>query len=305
MGKILLYYKYVSIENPESVVLWQKELCQSLGLTGRIIVAQEGINGTLGGEDKAIENYKSQMINHHQFGHLFNDIDFKESSGSSNHFPRLRIVLKNEIVRLGLDPQEITAEDGGIHLTPEEVHNLIAQKPEDLVLLDTRNDYESRIGTFKDAIIPNTKTFREFPQYIDQNLEQFKDKKVLMFCTGGVRCERASAYLKSKNISKEVYQIKGGIHRYVEKYQDGFFRGKNYVFDGRIAAKVTNDILSQCTHCNKSYDDYTNCINAECNIQIIVCPECISIYHNTCSQKCLDLVNNKKVNVRTIDRKTT
>ncbi len=256
MSKIILYYKYIAIENPEAIAQWQREICQKLNLKGRIIIAKEGINGTVGGSLENIDKYKSET----KSNNLFQDIEFKESSGSSDHFPRLKIVVKNEIVRLGLDPELIKAENGGVHLSPEEVNTLIEADQEDLVLLDTRNDYESRIGTFENAIIPNTKTFREFPNYIDQNPETFTNKKVLMFCTGGVRCERASAYLKSKGIAKEVYQIKGGIHKYVEQFPNGYFKGKNYVFDARVATKVSNDILSECEHCKIPYDEYTNCL---------------------------------------------
>lgn len=299
MGKILLYYKYVEILDPQRTMKEQRELCEKLGLKGRILLAHEGINGTLGGTLDAIHQYKESMNNHP----LFKDIDFKESPGAADYFPRLQIKVKEEIVHLGLNPQEVSVKNSGKYLTSEEAHALIAQKPLDLVLLDTRNDYESRIGHFEGALIANTKTFREFPTYIDNNLEQFKDKQVLMYCTGGVRCERASAYLKLKKVAKEVFHLKGGIHRYVEKFPNGFFKGKNYVFDGRITAQVTNDILAYCDHCSIPYDEYTNCINAECNRQIIVCSACISIYHNTCSLNCKELVDQGKVNVRRIPHK--
>lgn len=299
MGKILLYYKYVQIENPEVILNWQKSLCNFLGLKGRIIIANEGINGTVGGEIQNIEQYKKEMNEHP----LFNDIDFKESDGGSQYFPKLKVVIKKEIVHLGLDTNKVTVKDRGIHLSPEEAHELIEKNTGDLVILDTRNDYESRIGTFKNALIPNTKTFREFPKFVDENLEKFKNKQVLMFCTGGVRCERASAYLNQKKIAKKVYQISGGIHRYVEKFPNGYFIGKNYVFDGRVSVKVTDDVLAICEYCKIKYDEYTNCINAECNRQIIVCPSCIDSYHNTCSSQCLELVKNKKVNIRKIPHK--
>ncbi len=305
MGKILLYYKYIDIQNPVQLMHEQRRLCESLGLKGRILLAHEGINGTLGGPLEAIESYKEHMYQHP----LFHDIDFKESEGAADYFPRLQIKVKKEIVHLGLDPQKVRASQGGLHLSPEEAHALIGSESQNLVLLDTRNDYESRVGTFEHGkvpnIVPNTKTFREFPEYIDQNLEQFKDKEVLMYCTGGVRCERASAYLKLKNVAKAVYQIKGGIHRYVEKFPDGYFRGKNYVFDGRVTTRINKDILSTCEHCHISYDEYTNCINAECNRQIIVCTTCIHIYHNTCSKQCLELVQQSKVNVRTVPHKVS
>jgi predicted sulfurtransferase len=301
MGKILLFYKYVDINNPNLMADWQRELCQQLHLKGRIFIAQEGINATVGGSEANIGTYLKAMSEHP----LFHDIDYKESPGSEDYFPRLQVTVKKEIVRLGLDSELINAKNGGKHLTPEQAHQLIAQKPENLVILDGRNNYESRIGTFQDAITPDIDTFKEFPEYIDNNLEQFKDKQVLMFCTGGIRCERASAYLKSKQVTQEVYQISGGIHRYIEQFPDGYFRGKNYVFDGRIAVKVNDDILANCFVCNKTYDEYTNCINAECNKQIIVCDSCVVDYHNTCSAICLELVKAGKVKIRKIAAKVT
>ena len=301
MGKIVLFYKYITLTNPDEIAAWQRELCTQLGLKGRIIIAHEGINGTVGGPSHAIEQYKQAHYNYP----LFSDIDFKESAGTADYFPRLSIKIKQEIVRLGIDPDSISARDAGEYLTPEQAHELIKHKPDNLVLLDTRNNYESRVGTYEDAVLPNTQSFRDFPAYIDSNLEKFQDKQVLMFCTGGVRCERASAYLKSKKVTQQVYHIKGGIHKYIEAYPNGFFKGKNYVFDDRVTTQVTNDILTHCEHCQKSYDEYTNCINAECNKQIIVCPDCITSYHRTCSTTCLELVQAGTVKIRTTYRKVS
>ncbi len=299
MGKIIIFYKYVDINNPHAVVEEQRALCEHLGLKGRVLIAHEGINGTLGGPDEALERYKEYLYSHP----LFSGIDFKESIGEADHFPRLQVTAKKEIVCLRRDPQEVSAKDAGRHLSPEEVHALIKSAPQDLVILDTRNNYESRVGAFDNAITPDINYFRELPEYIDKNLDQFKDKQVLMYCTAGVRCERATAYLKKKNVAKEVYHIKGGIHRYIEAFPTGFFKGKNYVFDGRITQKVTDDILASCEHCQKKYDEYSNCINAECNKQIVVCPPCMDIYHNTCSTRCLELVRAHAVNIRTIPHK--
>lgn len=294
MSTIILFYKYVDLQYPEQMRKWQHKLCQELGLKGRIIIAHEGINGTLGGAAHNTQAYIEAMRAHP----LFTDVDFKDSSGSTDHFPRLRVVVKKEIVNLGIDPR-ITARDGGKHLTPEQTHHLLQENPSDLVILDGRNWYESKIGTFTNAITPNTKNFRDLPAYIDSNLETFKDKQVLMFCTGGIRCERASAYLKSKGVTKEVYQIQGGIHRYAEQFPDGFFRGKNYVFDSRIAAKVNDDILATCTLCQKPCDDYTNCLNASCNLQFIVCPPCLAANGSFCTTECKTVVEEKKVPIRT------
>lgn len=297
MGKVILFYKYVDIANPKALVDWQKSFCESLKLTGRVWISQEGINGTLGGTIDSIEKYKQELEKHE----LFKDIDFKESFGNDTCFSKLKVTFKKEIVNLSISQELFNAKTGGVHITPEQAHNMIEQYKDDpnFLLVDTRNDYESRIGTFLNAEIPNTKNFRDFPEYINDNSEKFKDKKVLMFCTGGIRCERASSYVKKCTKAQEVYQIKGGIFRYVEKFPEGFFKGKLYVFDSRNSVKVTNDILGACDLCKKSYDDYSNCINVSCNRHIIVCPDCKAVYHNTCSQKCLNLVNENKVQVRT------
>ncbi len=294
MDTILLFYSYFHLDYPERVKNWQMELCKELNLKGRIILAHEGINGTLGGSTENIEKYKAAVKNHP----LFKGVDFKESPGAGDDFPRLRIVVKREVVNLGLDPELITAKDGGKHLKPDEVHELLTNKPDNLIVLDARNKAEWKIGKFVDAITPDIDTFRELPEYIDQNLEQFKDKQVLMYCTGGIRCERASAFLKSKNIAQEVYQIEGGIQRYTDQYPDGYFRGKNYVFDGRVAVKINDDILSECLHCNKPCDDYANCLNAVCNEHFICCPECFKQFNQTCSTECMELVASGKATTR-------
>jgi len=292
-GIILLYYKYVSIQYPQQVVNWIRALCQRLNLKGRILVATEGINGTVGGLPADIEAFKKEFLAHPLFG----GTDLKESPGSADYFPRLMVKVKQEIVALGIDPEQLTVKDTGIHLTPEQTHELIATK-EDLIILDTRNDYESRIGAFKNALIPPLASFRDFPQYIEDNLELFKDKEVLMYCTGGVRCERATAVLNVKKVAKQVYQIDGGICRYVEKFPDGFFRGKNYVFDDRIALTVNNDVLTHCDLCQIAADTYTNCMNAFCNKQFIACKNCRTNLEYTCSTDCFEKVRAGSVKVR-------
>ena len=284
METIILFYKYTHLENPQAIKEWQLVLCNELGLTGRIVLAHEGINGTLAGHCEAIEEYCARMEAHASFG----GIDFKTSPGTKSDFPRLQIKVKEEIVKMGVDPKKITARTGGKHLSPAQANKLIQDAPQELVILDARNNYESRIGAFKGALTPDIKHFRDFPHYVDTNQEQFKDKIVLMYCTGGIRCERASAYVKEVTSAQEVYQIEGGIHRYVEQFPQGFFKGKNYVFDARIASPVSEDILSTCDLCTTSCDTYANCINALCNKHFIVCSSCKDQYKNACSTRCKD-----------------
>lgn len=300
MNTILLFYKYVQIESPVTVMRWQKKLCSELGLTGRIIIAEQGINGTLEGSVESTKTYKKTMLEHP----LFRGIDFKEGEGSGSSFPRMRIVVKAEIVNTGLHPHQGKLENTGIHLTPAQVHELIASKPENLVILDARNTCESAIGAFTGAIKPEIDTFRSLPVYIDEHLETFKDKQVLMYCTGGIRCERATAYLQEQGIAEKVYQIEGGIHRYVEQYPDGYFRGKNYVFDGRIAVKVNDDILGSCVVCKKPCDDYHNCLNARCNDHFICCKDCIHTYSLCCSAACAQALTTGTVQARPLFQKS-
>ena len=288
MNSIILFYKYVTITNPKEILKWQKSLCAQLGLKGRVIIAHEGINGTLGGPDTHLEQYKKMMDEHALFG----NIDWKETKNTQDHFPRLRIVVKNEIAYLGLDTNTIRADQAGVHLEPSQAHELIAKKSDDLIIIDCRNASESEIGRIEGAIRPDTKYFRDFPGYVDQNLDLLKDKQVLMYCTGGVRCERATAYVKTKAVAKEVYHIKGGIHRYVEQFPNGFFKGKNYVFDGRLAVKVTDDILGSCSICKAPCDDFSNCLRAACNKHFIGCQNCVTNYGNTCSALCYDMITN-------------
>lgn len=282
MSTIVLFYKYVEIRYPGQIQKWQRQLCERLGLKGRVIIAHEGINATLGGSKEHIAEYVAELNQHPLFG----GIDFKYGPGSADDFPRLRIVVRPEIVNTGM-PSHITAKDGGIHLTPQQAHDMISRK--EVMLFDTRNLYEAQVGTFTNAIVPPITNFRELPTYIDENAAQFEGKKVLMFCTGGVRCERATAYLKSKQVADEVYQIAGGIARYIEQFPDGHFRGKNYVFDGRITVKANDDVIGTCHLCKSPADDCRNCAHAACNLRYVACDACFA-KQKTCSSACQAIV---------------
>lgn len=296
MGKVIIFYKYIPIIYPKRILKWQQKICADLQLRGRILLAGEGINGTVGGSDAAVNCYVAIMQKHP----LFKDIDFKESNGDADYFPRMEIKVKNEVVHLGLDPQAITAQESGRHISPQEAHTLMTDKSEDLVILDARNNFESRIGAFTGAITPNIDNFRQLPKFIDDNIDLFKNKRVVMYCTAGIRCERGSAYLQSKGVAREVMQINGGIVRYTEQYPDGFFRGKNYVFDRRVAVRITQDILTNCDLCAVACDDYTNCFNAECNKQYISCENCVMTFENACGKECQYLIATGKVQKRPV-----
>lgn len=296
MKRIIIFYKYVAVEHPDQEKKSMFDLCKSLNLKGRIILAHEGINGTVAGSMEETESFKTYLNEHA----LFFGMDIKDSlvDPAYEYFPKLQIKVKSEIVNLGIDANKLTPEHAGKHLTPDQVHELLQKNPDNLLILDARNDYEWQVGRFNNSILPDIQNFRELPSYIDKNIEQFKDKEVLMYCTAGVRCERASAYLNVKGVAQNVYQIEGGVQRYVEKYPDGFFRGTNYVFDNRITVKINDDILSVCLLCQKPCDEYVNCKNALCNNHFVGCDACIERLESSCSEACLQLIKENKVALR-------
>ncbi|XP_052006269.1 thiosulfate sulfurtransferase/rhodanese-like domain-containing protein 2 [Xyrauchen texanus] len=279
-GEVLLYYYYCQLNNPQVICQWQKELCSKLQLTGKIRVATEGINGTVGGTKTATYLYIKAMLLHPAFK-LLQIQDFKRSKGGAECFSDLRVGVYKEIVPMGVDPDDIPFRMAGIHLEPEEFHKevkaLIENKSaadSDTILLDCRNFYESKIGQFSQCLAPDIRKFSYFPDYVDKNLDLFQDKKVLMYCTGGIRCERGSAYLRSKNVCKEVYQLKGGIHKYLEQFPDGFYRGKLFVFDERYAIAFNKDIISECRYCSFPWDQYQLCSTDFCCQLVLSCTTC-------------------------------
>jgi len=303
MGKIILFYTYTNIDQPHEIQSWQKQLCRDCNVTGRVLIATEGINATLGGTREAIDQY----IAHMRESELFSDIVFKESEGSRDHFPRLQVLVRPHLVNLGVSFDEAPLEDRGTHLSPDEAHQFIQERivnqndPNSMVF-DARNNFESRIGTFENAHTPDIDHFRDLPEYIEQHPEEFHGKDVLMYCTGGIRCERASALLKQKGLARNVYQLAGGIHAYTKRYPNGYFKGKNYVFDGRISVRITDDVLTTCDTCNHTCDMYTNCINAPCNKHMIQCDVCREAYQNACSTECYTIIMTQRDKQRSVIR---
>ncbi|XP_034038089.1 thiosulfate sulfurtransferase/rhodanese-like domain-containing protein 2 [Thalassophryne amazonica] len=289
-GKVLLYYCYCQVEDPHVICTWQKTLCEKLHLTGKVRVATEGVNGTVGGTNVATELYIDAMCSHPLF--KMDKADFKTSDGGAECFPDLRVSVYKEIVPMGVDPDVISYQMAGIHLEPEEFHKeveaLLAKGDlcDDTILLDCRNFYESKIGHFRQCLAPNIRKFSYFPDYVDQNLELFRDKKVLMYCTGGIRCERGSAYLHSKDVCKDVYQLKGGIHKYLERFPEGFYRGKLFVFDERYAISSNNDVISDCRYCGSPWDQYQLCSTQFCCQLVLSCPVCRRNGHTSCCSTC-------------------
>lgn len=302
MFHVLLYYKIGKVANARKQVEFQREVCKALGLKGRILINEQGINGTVGGDKIAIDRYRAYMDEHR----YFQGIDFKESTSDIDPFPRLKVRYREEIITTE-DTEHITWNKRGNHITRDEFHKWLSSG-EDMVILDMRNDYEWEIGRFKDSIKPPMKYFRD----LKDNMEfysQFKDRKIVMFCTGGIRCEPASAmFIQYGFDPKNIYQLEGGIVKYAEKYgNEGFYEGKCFVFDDRIAIDVnTSDsavVLGNCHHCAINVDSYRNCANKHCNQLFIACESCNQTYQNTCGEECQHVIQNPD-NMRPPTRKT-
>ncbi|TSK45882.1 Thiosulfate sulfurtransferase/rhodanese-like domain-containing protein 2 [Bagarius yarrelli] len=278
-GEVILYYRYCQIKEPRLIRDWQNELCSRLHLTGKVRVATEGINGTVGGTKTATSLYIKAMMAHPIF-QVMQVEDFKTSDGGADCFPDLKVGVYKEIVPMGVDPDVISYKLAGTHLEPDEFHKEVqsllndGSSDSDTILLDCRNFYESKIGQFKNCLAPDIRKFSYFPDYVEKNLDLFRNKKVLMYCTGGIRCERGSAYLRSKNVCKEVYQLKGGIHKYLEKFPDGFYRGKLFVFDERYSISFNDDIISDCRYCGTPWDQYQLCSTDFCYQLVLSCTAC-------------------------------
>lgn len=291
MQKILLYYKFSPISDPELLKLWQKTLCDSLNLKGRILVSSQGINGTVGGELKSLKAYIKATK---QF-EGFKNITWKWSEGSSDNFPRMSVKVKKELVAFETWDQIKIDENGvvdkGVHLKPNELHELVEKYRNDVVFFDGRNQYEAKVGRFKNAIVPDTRTSKDFVTELESGkYDELKNKKVVTYCTGGVRCELLSAMMKQRGF-KDVYQLDGGIVKYGEAYRDeGLWEGNLYVFDGRMGINFSDKakVIGECIHCNNKTSNYENCALAECNDLVLICGDCVQdkakLFH---SKECL------------------
>lgn len=290
MEKILLYYKFTPIADPEMVKLWQRTLCEKLNLKGRIIISKHGINGTVGGD---INDLKSYIKETKQFAG-FKGTVFKWSDGSREDFPRLSVKVRPELVAFGV-PDEIEVDErgvvgGGTHLKPEEVDALVKERGEDVVFFDGRNAYEAQIGKFKNAVVPDVRTSHDFIKEIeDPKYDAIKDKPIVTYCTGGIRCEALSALMKNRGF-KEVYQIDGGIVKYGEKFaDDSLWEGSLYIFDKRMNVEFSDKAktIGVCVHCGGKTSNFENCAYKPCNNLVLICEDCHT-KNDTCSAECAE-----------------
>lgn len=271
MDKIILFYKFVPTPDPETIMFWQRNLCERLNLLGRIIISKQGINGTLGGNINDVKMYIRDMNKHPQF----KKIQYKWSDGKRDDFPRLSVKVREELVTLA-PGESFDVFNSTKGLKPKAWHKYLEEYPQAIVL-DARNDYESEIGAFKtkNVIKPRIKNFRDIKPELDKLP---KDKPILTYCTGDVRCEYLSAYMRHKGFD-EVYHLDGGIVKYGEEYKDeGHWEGKCFVFDKRLSVGFSENSkdIGKCVHCQAVTSNYANCSIKTCNKFVLVCKACAS-----------------------------
>jgi UPF0176 protein len=275
--KIILFYGFTPFPDPVAVRMWQQTLAESLNLRGRVLISPHGINGTLGGNIKDLTRYIKMTK---MFPGL-KQIDFKWSQGCREDFPKLSVRDREEIVSFGA-PQELVVDPtgvvgGGVHLAPEEVNALVAERGDEVVFFDGRNGFEAEIGRFKNAVVPDVQTTHDFIREIDSGkYDHLKNVPVVTYCTGGIRCEILSSVMVSRGFN-EVYQMAGGIVRYGEAFGNrALWEGSLYVFDKRMVVDFEKDPeqIGECESCHGATKYFMNCSNPQCRKLVVMCPEC-------------------------------
>lgn len=295
MFQVILYYNFTSVNNPENFCREHKEFCQSLGLMGRVYIAAEGINGTLAGTVEHIEAYKKALT----CTSGFEATEFK--TDDYDHIPFVKLIVKTrrEIVALKTD-FNFDLNNGGKHVSPKQWKQML-ESGEEFVLIDVRNKYETDIGRFEGAVCPDVENFYDFPKWLKES-QLPKDKKVLMYCTGGIRCEKFSVYMKEQGYG-DISQLHGGIINYANEVGDAHYKGKCFVFDDRLAVDVERGErtpLTQCAITGKPCDAYLNCANPDCNKLFICSQEGARLMEGACCEDCRNAPRRKPFNPENI-----
>ncbi len=288
--RILLFYKYIDFSSPDDFRNHHLQFCIDNDIKGRVWIANEGINATVSGTTENIERYKSEIRSYPEFA----DIWFKEDIHDGYASTKIHVRVKKEIV--SADFGQVDLSKTAKRLKPEEL-NEFYESGKDFIIVDARNDYESIIGKFKNAITPKMDTFRDWLK-IAEELEQFKDKTVITYCTGGIRCEKASAYLVEKGF-KNVYQLDGGIWNYITQHPDKYWEGSVFVFDERriVTPNTKEEIkhIGKCYYCGEPTSYYINCHNQDCDLLLLTCDKCKTENYYCCSIECRQAPNRRKI----------
>tara|TARA_B100001027_G_scaffold54106_1_gene36291 strand:- start:346 stop:1323 length:978 start_codon:yes stop_codon:yes gene_type:complete len=286
----LSFYKYFKIDN---LIIFRNYLFSSFSeirVLGRIYVANEGINAQLSLPKKQLSSFEAKLDEIELLKGIRLNFAIKHNLKS---FLKLKIKVRNQIVADGISDKKFDPTNVGRHVEAKEFNNILSEK--ETVCVDMRNHYESEIGHFMGAITPNVDSFKQSIKFIDKKFEnENKKKKILLYCTGGIRCEKASAYLKFKGF-KNVYQLDGGIINYAHQVKKNNYKnkfiGKNFVFDNRLSENITNDVISNCHQCGTKSDEYVNCSNVACNLLFIQCKSCNELFKGCCSVECHKINN--------------
>lgn len=284
----LSFYQYAKITDVKEFRDFLFLFWNSIDVLGRIHIAEEGINAQLSLPEKNFKKFTKHLRSIKFLKSVRLNIALEHQAKS---FLKLKIKIRNKILADGLNDKSFDVTKKGTHLNALEFNNLLNEK--NSIVLDMRNHYESEIGHFKGAICPDVDTFRDSLEVIENKIENYKeDKNLLMYCTGGIRCEKASAYFKHKGF-KNVYQLEGGIIEYARQVKDqnlkNNFIGKNFVFDNRRVETISNEVIAECHQCGTPFDIHTNCANDACHLLFIQCDECKTKMENCCSNKCLEI----------------
>ena len=285
---ILLYYKYTTIEDPETYAVEHRKLCSDLGLKGRILVAREGLNGTVSGSPEACQKYQEALAADPRT----QDVHWKVDEATEHAFPRLMVKTREEVVSLGLGEEDFSPVDlTATHLSPKEWRE--AMQDPNAVLIDARNDYEWEVGRFENALLPPVKSFKELPKWVRENRDSLEGKKILTYCTGGIRCEKFSGFLLKEGF-EDVFQLDGGIVTYGKdpEVKGEGYEGACYVFDERLTVPVNRtesaSIVSKCVRCGTETLRYRNCGWKPCNEQILLCEICEEEKGRYCDVTCYE-----------------
>ncbi len=295
------FYKYHQIQDPQAFrdglfLRWDE-----LGVLGRTYIASEGINAQISVPTENFEAFVKDLFSID----FLNGIRLNTAVDEGKSFYALKVKLRNKIVADGIEDPNFDPSNTGKYLTAEEWNQQLSDP--NTVVVDMRNHYESEVGHFEGAICPDVDTFREELQVVEDILQNDKDKKVLMYCTGGIRCEKASAYMKHKGF-ENVYHLEGGIIKYARDAKannlDIKFKGVNFVFDERLAERISDEVIATCHQCGEPFDHHTNCMNLGCHILFIQCDKCKEKYENCCSEECQNITHLSEEEQKELRKKT-
>ncbi len=282
--QVLLYYNFSTVPDPEAAKIEMEDFCREHHLRGRILIAKEGLNGTVSGRISDTQAYMDWLGQHP----VFHTTEFKIDPAEHHTFLKLHVRVKEEIVHFGVEGLNLDSELDN-YVEPEEFRKILQSDDEDIVILDARSNYEHRVGKFKGALTLDIDNFRDLPEALEE-LEHLKDKKIYTYCTGGIKCEKVSRYMLDIGF-ENVFQLHGGIVRYGHEVEGEDFEGSCYVFDQRVVVPVNtvNPVtIGDCQLCDGKTDTMVNCANSECNLHFLICPECAEKYQGCCSKECME-----------------